>query len=58
MTFFVVILTMICIADDGAVEIDYKGVVLSGIDEAVAQAVAGVDFAARGEAQNRARGEI
>ena len=27
------------IADDGAVEIDYKGVVLSGIDEAVAQAV-------------------
>ena len=46
------------IADDGAVEIDYKGVVLSGIDEAVAQAVAGVDFAARGEAQNRARGEI
>ena len=46
------------IADDGAVEIDYKGVVLSGIDEAVAQAVAGVAFAARGEAQNRARGEI
>ena len=46
------------IADDGAVEIDYKGAVLSGIDEAVAQAVAGVDFAARGEAQNRARGEI
>ena len=46
------------IADDGAVEIDYKGVVLSGIDEAVAQAVAGVDFAARGEARNRARGEI
>ena len=46
------------IADDGAVEIDYKGVVLSGIDEAVAQAVAGVDFAARGEAQNPARGEI
>ena len=29
------------IADDGAVEIDYKGAVLSGIDEAVAQAVAG-----------------
>lgn len=27
------------IADDGAVEIDYKGAVLSGIDEAVAQAV-------------------
>jgi len=27
------------IADDGAVEIDYKGVVLSGVDEAVAQAV-------------------
>jgi len=27
------------IADDGAVEIDYNGVVLSGIDEAVAQAV-------------------
>ncbi len=27
------------IADDGAVEIDYKGVVLSGIDEAVAQAI-------------------
>jgi len=27
------------IADDGAVKIDYKGVVLSGIDEAVAQAV-------------------
>lgn len=27
------------IVDDGAVEIDYKGVVLSGIDEAVAQAV-------------------
>ena len=27
------------IADDGAVEIDYKGVVLSGIDEMVAQAV-------------------
>ena len=26
------------IADDGAVEIDYKGVVLSGIDEAVAEA--------------------
>ena len=46
------------IADDGAVEIDYKGAVLSGIDEAVAQAVAGVDFAARGEAQNRASGEI
>ena len=55
------------IADDGAVEIDYKGVVLSGIDEAVAQAVAGVDFAARGEelgrtrpsaGQNPARGEI
>ena len=46
------------IADDGAVEIDYKGAVLSGIDEAVAQAVAGVDFAARGEAQNPARGEI
>ena len=55
------------IADDGAVEIDYKGAVLSGIDEAVAQAVVGVDFAARGEelgrtrpsaGQNRARGEI
>ncbi len=27
------------IADDGAVEIDYKGAVLSGIDEAVAQAI-------------------
>ena len=27
------------IADDGAVEIDYKGVVLSGIDEMVAEAV-------------------
>jgi len=44
------------IADDGAVEIDYKGVVLSGIDEAVAQAVARRDFAARGEAQDSARG--
>ena len=45
------------IADDGAVEIDYKGVVLSGIDEAVAQAVAFGDFAARAQAQDSARGK-
>ena len=41
------------IAEDGAVEIDYKGVVLSGIDEAVSQAVAGEGLGARAEAQSR-----
>ena len=46
------------IADDGAVEIDYRGVVLGGIDEAVAQAVARRDLGARAQAQNPARGEI
>ncbi len=45
------------IADDGAVEIDYKGVVLSGIDEMVAEAVTSPHAAKRrtthlGEAQN------
>ena len=45
------------IADDGAVEIDYKGVVLSGIDEAVAQAVAGEGLGSRTQAQNTARGK-
>jgi len=48
------------IADDGAVEIDYKGVVLSGIDEMVAQAVTPPHAAERRtqrQAQNPARGE-
>ena len=45
------------IADDGAVEIDYKGVVLSGIDEAVAQAVAGEGLGARAQAQDTARAQ-
>ncbi len=35
------------IADDGAVEIDYKGVVLSGIDEAVALAISSPHAAER-----------
>ena len=42
------------IAEDGAVEIDYKGVVLSGIDEAVSQAVAGEGLDVRARAQSRA----
>lgn len=45
------------IADDGAVEIDYKGVVLSGIDEAVAQAVAGEGLGARAQAQDPTRAQ-